>query len=147
MKQLDQKIMDNDKINREYGLIVKVDQRMVNVQDTNAQGGIIQYQSRMTYLVPLVNTATTFFFDAWLPPYAYNDKQEIVHHEVIVKFPYPIHRAVRCGVCRKNRNYPDAHHLVLMSSETFEEMLSKFIGKTFQVMVLPDNKGEDLLGY
>lgn len=147
MSSLNKKISENERINREFGLIVKVEQRMVNVQDVTSSGQVNNYQSRMTYLVPLVNTATTFFFDTWLPAYSYNDKQEIFHHEVIVKFPYPINRAVRCGVCRKNRNYPDAHHLVLMSSETFEDMLSKFQGKTFQVMVLPDNKGEELLGY
>ena len=145
MNKMESKILDQSRINQEYDLIVKADQRDVWVKDVDGRGNPTQYQSKMSYLVPLVNTASTMFFDAWLPAYAYDEQQNIKHHEIAIRFPYPINRTVRCGVCRKNKNYPDSHHIVIMSSPMVEEILSKYIGKTFQVRVLADKDTEAAL--
>jgi hypothetical protein len=144
--QLEQKIRENAPINREYGLTVKVDVRMVDLEDTNLAGQKVTYKSRMVYLVPQVSTSATMFFDAWLPKLVYKDDNTIMHHEIGVKFSHPIYRVIRCGVCRKNKNYQDAHHLVLMSSESAEDILSGFHGATLQVFVLPGDQGEAAIG-
>lgn len=139
---LTKKIVLNEKINRQYGIMVKVDVRMIDVPDFNAAGQKVSYQSRMVYLVPQVSTSATEFFDAWLPEVVYKPDNTIMHHEVAVKFSFPIHRVVRCGICRKNGNYPDAHHLILMNAESSEEVLAGLHGQTIQVYVLPDTEGE-----
>src|SRR5690606_19634469 len=111
-------------INREYGLAVKVDVRYIDIEDYNQRGEKVTYKSRMIYLVPQVSTSATMFFDAWLPQVAYKEDGSIMHHELGVRFSHPLFRVVRCGICRKNKNYPDSHHLVLMNSESCEDILA-----------------------
>lgn len=139
---LDKKIRENAPINREYGLVVKVDVRQVDLEDVNLKGEKVKYRSRMIYLVPQVSTSASLFFDAWLPKVAYKEDGSIMHHEIGVKFSHPLFRVVRCGICRKNMNYPQEHHLVLMNSESSEDILSGFHGQQIQVYVMPDGKGE-----
>lgn len=142
MNKLENKIINNTRINREYGLVVKVDVRHIDIKDVKRDGTPTTYKSRMIYLIPQVSTASTFFFDAWLPSLTYKDNGEIYHHEVAVRFAHPLYRTIRFGVCRKNQNYPEAHHLVLMNSESSEDILAQCFGQNLQVMVLPDNVAE-----
>lgn len=147
MKKLEKKILEKDKTNEAYRLTVKVDVKSIPVQDVNLRGEVVQYQSKMIYLVPVVSTGTTKFFDAWLPFHAYSENNEVNHNEVIVQFSYPVDKALRCGVCRKNKNYPDNHHLVLISTESMEDLFMKLNGRSLQVTVLPDMVGEEQVGY
>lgn len=144
--QLEKKIREASPINREYGLNVKVDVRYVDLEDYNQKGEKVTYKSRLVYLVPQVSSSSTMFFDAWLPSVAYKEDGNIFHHEIGVKFSHPLFRVVRCGICRKNKNYPDAHHLVLMNSESSEDLLSSFHGTIIQVLVLPGDQGEAAIG-
>lgn len=145
-----QDIHRREAINREYGLQVKVDVRMIDIEDVNSKGQRVTYKSRMVYLVPQVSTQASAFFDAWLPDVAYkfNDPkdaskgQTIMHHELAVKFSAPLHKVVRCGICRKNKNYPDNHHLILMNAENAEETLATMHGQTLAVFVMPDSVAE-----
>lgn len=144
--ELNKKINDNAPINREYGLTVKVDVRMIPLEDVNGKGEKVTYNSRMIYLVPQVSTTASMFFDAWLPKLAYKDDGQPMHHELGVRFSHPVYRTLRMGVCRKNKNYPDSHHLVLMSSESAEDILAGFNGQTLTVMVVPDKEAEAAIG-
>jgi len=143
---LEKKIRDNAPINREYGLNVKIDVRHVDIEDYNLKGEKVTYKSRMVYLVPQVSTSASLFFDAWLPTVAYRDDGTLMHHELAVKFAHPLFRVVRCGICRKNKNYPDNHHLVLMRSESSEDILSGMHGQVIPVYVLPDSEAEAAIG-
>lgn len=136
------KLVQNERINREYGLMVKVDVRMIDIEDVNSKGQKVTYKSRMVYLVPQVSTTASQFFDAWLPDVAYKADETIMHHELGVKFSHPIFRVVRCGICRKNKNYPDSHHMILMNAESAEEQLAGLHGQVLQVFVLPDTQAE-----
>jgi hypothetical protein len=139
---LDRKLRANDPINREYGLMVKVDVRMIQVPDVNLKGEKVTYNSRMIFLVPQVSSSASAFFDAWLPDVAYKKDGTIMHHELAVKFSHPLFRVVRCGICRKNSNYPDAHHMILMNAESAEDILASLHGTVLQVYVLPDTTAE-----
>jgi len=140
---LEKKLRANDPINREYGLTVKVDVRMIQVPDVNLKGEKVTYNSRVIYLVPQISSSASAFFDAWLPDVAYKKDDTIMHHELGVKFSHPLFRVVRCGICRKNRNYPDAHHLILMNAESAEEILASLHGTLLQVFILPDTSAEN----
>lgn len=139
MDKLEKKLTDNTKINKTYGLIVRVDMKDIPIKDQKRDGSFITYTSKMLYLIPDITTQATFFFDAWLPALAYKDNGDIFHHEVLVQFGHPLFRTARCGVCRKNKNYPDSHHLVLMDSESCENILSGMIGQKLTINVLPDS--------
>ena len=148
MDKLDLKIARDQKINKTYIFPARVVVKDVPLDDLNKLGEIIHYTSRMIYLVPEISTQATFFFDAWLPGLAYKDeaKNQIMHFEVAVMFPHPLFRVLRCGVCRKNKNYPNSHHLVLISSETSEDILASLDGQVFELKVLPDLDAEAALG-
>lgn len=138
MNQLENKIQRNEKINRTYALTAKVDVRKIPIEDLKRDGSKITYTSDMIYLIPDVSTQASMFFDAWLPSLSYKDNGEIYHHEVILRFGHPLYRDARFGVCRKNKNYPDAHHLVLMDSESAEDVLKQMFGQRVQFTVMPD---------
>jgi hypothetical protein len=148
LDKLEQKIQRNEKINRTFKFPAIIHVRNVKLEDDSKKGGKIVYDSRMIYFVPEVSTQATYFFDAWLPQTSYKDEAEKIlnHFEVAVMYPEPLYRPLRMGVCRKNRNFPDAHHLVLMSSEACEETIAQYDGKRVELTVLPDNEGEAALG-
>lgn len=148
MDKLEHAIQRKEKINRTYGLNVRIVTRELPLLDDSKKGGKIAYTSRMIYLVPEVSTQSTFFFDAWLPTLAYREDfpDMISHNEIAVMIGCPLYRAVRCGVCRKNKNYPEAHHIVLISSEAVEDVLASMEGQIIEVKVLPDLEAEAALG-
>lgn len=148
MDKLEQRIQRNEKINREFKFPATIRVRNIPLEDDSKKGGKITYTSRMVYFVPDVSTQSTYFFDAWLPATAYKDDAETIlnHHEVAVMFPEPLFRPLRMGVCRRNRNFSEAHHLVLMSSEASEDIIAQLDGKRVELKVLPDTEGEAALG-
>lgn len=143
---LEKKIRDASPINREYGLMVQVDVRQIDLEDVNLKGQKVTYKSRMIYLIPQLSSSATMFWDAWLPSVAYKEDGSIFHHEIGVRFSHPLFRTVRCGVCRKNKNLQEHHHLVLMNSESCEDILAGMHGQVIQVLVLPGDQGEGAIG-
>lgn len=132
-------------VQRDFTIRVLVDSREKTIHDVKRDGSPNIYSVKQYFLVPQQSSETTAFFDAWLPDV--NEDPVTGHRqwpEVAVAMTYPVNCLMRAAVQRKSKDYPDAHHVIVMTRDV-AEVLEKLKGKYLVVKVLAEAQTEKVL--
>lgn len=123
----------------EFNLMCKIESVTKWYEDTDSKGNVTRQSTKMIYLVPEDSSQRTLFLDAWLPSY------EEETYEVVGLLLSPINKACRFGVRAANADFPQGHHLVLMTVDAEEEVISmmKSGHDKIRVAILPASKEEN----